>query len=66
MLKEKRKLRDKMDLKMVIPGDEPLQTDEPDLFNLKNIKKKFVSLTFSVWNNEYIIDRLLHVEFLVQ
>ena len=36
--KEKRKLRDKMSLKMVIPGDQIDIADEGNLFDLKHVK----------------------------
>ncbi len=41
-MKEKRKLRDKMALNMVIPGDTLEVTDDMELFNIKKIKKKHV------------------------
>ena len=34
-----------MGLDMVIPGDEPLVTDERELFNIKKMKSKHVSIT---------------------
>lgn len=40
-MKEKRKLRDRMSLNMVIPGDH-LDIDEGLLFDMKKIKKKEV------------------------
>ena len=42
-MKEKRKLRDKMALNMIIPGDTMQVTDDLELFNIKKIKKKNVS-----------------------
>ena len=42
-MKEKRKLRDKMELKMIHPGDKIDQNDDIDLFNIKKIKSKHVS-----------------------
>ena len=46
--REKRKLRDKMALNMIIPGDTITQTDDIALFNLRKIKSKHVS----VWRRE--------------
>ena len=43
VMKEKRKLRDKMALNMIIPGDTMEVTDDMELFNIKKIKKKHVS-----------------------
>lgn len=43
-MKEKRKLRDKLNLNMVIPGDSIEMTDDIDLFNLKKLKSKHVGL----------------------
>jgi len=40
VLKEKRKLRDKMNLKMIIKGDEITHQEEMDLFSIKQIKNK--------------------------
>lgn len=40
VMKEKRKLRDKMELKMIHPGDHIEQNDDIDLFNIKKIKSK--------------------------
>ena len=42
-MKEKRKLRDKMALNMIKPGDALEVTNDMELFNLKQIKKKYVS-----------------------
>ena len=39
VMKEKRKLRDKMSLDMISPGDTLGITDDPDLFNLTRLKK---------------------------
>ena len=39
-MKEKRKLRDKMSLKMVIPGDRIETSDDIEMFNLKNLQNK--------------------------
>ena len=41
--REKTKLRHKMDLKMVIPGDKQDFSDDVALFNLNKIKNKSVS-----------------------
>lgn len=40
-MKEKRKLRDKMALNMIKPGDALEVTNDMELFNLKQIKKKY-------------------------
>ena len=41
-MKEKRKLRDKMSLNMVIPGDQIEQTTDVATFDLEKIKHKHV------------------------
>ena len=43
-MKEKRKLRDKMSLGMAIPGDRIEMTDDINLFDLQQIKRKSVGL----------------------
>lgn len=48
MRREKVKLRHKMDLKMVIPGDIQDFSDDVGLFNLNKIKNKSVS-SFTVF-----------------
>ena len=48
-MKEKRQLRDKMSLNMVIPGDQLDITDDISLFDLKKIKNKQV--TVDIWHN---------------
>lgn len=48
MRREKVKLRHKMDLKMVIPGDKQDFSDDVGLFNLNKIKNKSVSSTVFV------------------
>ena len=45
-MKEKRKLRDKINLKMVIPGDHIEMTDDIDLFSAKKIKSQQVGSVF--------------------
>ncbi|XP_076339533.1 pre-rRNA 2'-O-ribose RNA methyltransferase FTSJ3 [Tachypleus tridentatus] len=40
ILKERRKLRDKMNLQMVIKNDEPIQQEDHELFQLAHIKTK--------------------------
>jgi hypothetical protein len=42
VMKEKRKLRDKMELQMIHPGDHIEELDDVDLFNIKKIKSKHV------------------------
>ena len=42
MAREKRKLRDKMALNMILPGDVIEQTEDIALFDLKKIKSKQV------------------------
>ena len=37
-MKEKRKLRDKMSLNMIIPGDQIDVGDDLEMFNLKTLK----------------------------
>ena len=41
-MKEKRKLRDKMSLNMIIPGDQIEQTTDSAMFDLEKIKHKHV------------------------
>ncbi|KAG1714277.1 pre-rRNA processing protein FTSJ3 [Nymphon striatum] len=40
ILKERKKLRDKMDLKMLIPNDEPIVDQDESLFQIARIKSK--------------------------
>ena len=47
-MKEKRKLRDKMALNMIRPGDTLEVTNDMELFNLKQLKKKHVSTNLSI------------------
>ena len=49
-MKEKRKLRDKMALNMIQPGDTLQVTNDMELFNIKEIKKKHVSKNSRVDN----------------
>jgi len=42
--KEKRKLRDKLKLNMVIPGDRIEALDDIELFNLNSVKTQQVNL----------------------
>ena len=46
VMKEKRKLRDKMSLNMVIPGDQIEQTTDVATFDLEKIKHKHVRSSF--------------------
>lgn len=39
-MKEKRKKKQRLDLQMIIPGDQPDNPEESDLFNLRAIKKQ--------------------------
>ena len=51
--REKTKLRHKMDLKMVIPGDKQDFSDDVALFNLNKIKNKSVSnKAFQLFKNK--------------
>jgi hypothetical protein len=48
-MKEKRKLRDKMSLNMVIPGDQIDVGDDAEMFSLKQLKSlKVVNLLYTV------------------
>ena len=42
-MREKRKIRDRVQLKMIIPGDKPDFAEEDELFSLRVTKAKKVS-----------------------
>ena len=48
ILKEKRKLRDKMNLNMIIPGDKQIDEDR-EVFHLGEIKKQQVILLYDFY-----------------
>ncbi len=60
VMKEKRKLRDKMALNMIIPGDTMQVTDDLELFNIKKIKKKNVSYQYEAAQFRAIPILILH------
>ena len=55
-MKEKRKLRDKMNLNMVIPGDVIDAGDEIELFSLKAVKTKKVKFQQSLHQRIWLHD----------